>query len=313
MRKTWSLLVAVGVVVAFAVPAQAGTFDAANSTLTFQLGGLPKLTITAVGGPGGNPGASTVTLTDDGSGGHVLSDGSSVWTTIDFSPGTSFFTGVPLISDLRVTMDNNAGGFISGLAFANPVGPGTIGPGLGGLEQISGSAVVSAISGLVMQPVPLTRLGFGGQFQTSLPGSLPITVTGAPFHTGWATITSISTNIITIPDRGGVQGNAFTLMPTPNEDTNTVSTGMGVVETGGGAAVSTTMVTIHGTNSLLSGSKAGQVTLVSPFRVITPPTLAGKIPGQMIKKFVFVPEPGALVLLLAGAAGLVAVGRKRMR
>jgi len=33
----------------------------------------------------------------------------------------------------------------------------------------------------------------------------------------------------------------------------------------------------------------------------------------VIKKFVFVPEPGALVLLVAGAAGLVAIGRKKMR
>jgi len=312
MRKLFCMLVASGLLFAFAAPVHAGTFDPANSTLTFQLGALPKLTVNATNGPGGNPGASGVSLTDDGSGGHVLTDPASVWSTIDFSPGTAFFTGVPLISDLRVTMTNAAGGFIEGVTIMNnPVGPGAIGPGLGGLERINGQVIVSALGGVVMSPIPLTKIGVGGTIMAAI-ASVPVTATAAPFNTAWVTITDITTNVISIPGRGGVTGNAFTLMPTPGEDTNTLSTGGGVVETGGGAPVEAMSVTIHGTNNLLSGSKAGQVTLISPVRVNTN-AIAGKIPAQVIKKFVFVPEPGALVLLVAGAAGLVAIGRKKMR
>ena len=72
-------------------------------------------------------------------------------------------------------------------------------------------------------------------------------------------------------------------------------------------------VTIVGTNNLASASSGGTVTLVSPIRVNAAVFGIGNLPGLMRKTFVFVPEPGTMLLLASGAAGLVLIGRKRMR
>jgi hypothetical protein len=39
----------------------------------------------------------------------------------------------------------------------------------------------------------------------------------------------------------------------------------------------------------------------------------GNIPGSYSQTFAFVPEPGTLLLLVSGAAGLVLIGRRRVR
>jgi hypothetical protein len=63
---------------------------------------------------------------------------------------------------------------------------------------------------------------------------------------------------------------------------------------------------------LASASQAGTIKMVSPFRLSTG-SLAGNIAGAVIKSFTFVPEPGTVLLLITGAAGLAIVGRNRMR
>jgi hypothetical protein len=71
-------------------------------------------------------------------------------------------------------------------------------------------------------------------------------------------------------------------------------------------------VTLAGSNAL-TGTGVGQVTLISPLRIDTGPLNVGTIPGVVSETFQFVPEPGTLLLLASGAAGLVMIGRRRSR
>jgi len=139
---------------------------------------------------------------------------------------------------------------------------------------------------------------------------LSMTVTGGPWATGPLTITDITTNVITL---SGVTGVGITLQPTTQENIRFVSTGGGFVTTDGGLPIEQHTVTISGSNNLQSASQSGTVTLVAPMRVNTTPAVSGRIPLAARMVISFVPEPGTLLLLVAGAVGLVAVGRRRMR
>ena len=82
--------------------------------------------------------------------------------------------------------------------------------------------------------------------------------------------------------------------------------------------VTTGTVGTGNTNTaLLTGSDnrtanhAGTITLVSGFQAIT--SVAGTLPGFAIQSLSFVPEPGTLLLLGSGVAGLAVLGRRRMR
>jgi len=85
------------------------------------------------------------------------------------------------------------------------------------------------------------------------------------------------------------------------------------ISTAGGIPTTTMTVTTSGTNALASGSSSGMVTLVAPIRINSNAVGQGVIPGLVKKKFTFVPEPGTMLLLVAGAAGLVAMGRRRLQ
>jgi hypothetical protein len=75
---------------------------------------------------------------------------------------------------------------------------------------------------------------------------------------------------------------------------------------------SITQVTQMGANGLVNG--AGAVVLVSALNVVT--GIAGQLPsfGFLVLQYVpGAPEPGALALLGSGVAGLVALGRRKLR
>jgi len=303
-----ALVPCVGLVIALASGASAGVFDPPNSTLTLRIAGLGGVGIAAGAGT-----ESLVTIANDGSGGHVVTDSTSVWSTVNFGVGTSFFTGVPIVSDIRGTVHNLAGAFSSSTTFANPVGPGTP-MGFGGYGAISGQLVLSALSGLVQIPAPLDNLGQtpGLTQMVTLGGLGQITATFGPWVTVPFEMTDITTNLISLPGRGGATGGAFTLQPTPSETIRTFSTGGGFVSTGGGSPVETHSVTLSGTNQLVSASKAGSVTLITPIRIDTG-ALAGRVPGAAEKRITFIPEAGSLALWLTGAAALCLAGWRRRR
>ena len=62
-----------------------------------------------------------------------------------------------------------------------------------------------------------------------------------------------------------------------------------------------------------TGAPSGIVTLVTPVFISTNIGASAVIPGFGILNLHFVPEPGTLMLLGSGIAGLVAFGRSRAR
>jgi len=311
-------LVSFGLIVGTASTAVAGVLSAPDSTFTVQLGALAPIVVTGTYQNGGN-----ATLSDNG-GAHDLAAGAGIWETVGNSPGTSLFTGVALITDLILTASNGSATFTPGFSAPNSVAgnltnanqtvySGTICPTgcLGGNQSVSGQTVVK-ISGLEL-PFDNSIIGIGGT-GTIMVGPATIAATGGPFVTGKIRITNITSNVVQLPNRSPVlTGLAFTLAPTSMEEVKTFTTGGGFVTTNPTGQLETVAtVTISGTNQLLSASQAGQVTLVSPLRIDTGPLGVGNIPGQYSQTFVFAPEPGTLLLLASGAAGLVLIGRRRI-
>ncbi len=298
--------------------AMAGAFSAPESTTFVQLGGGQGITYNATYQNGGY-----ATLTDNG-GSHDLTIGDDIFKTTNLAAGTSLFTGVALITDLVVTAANNAGTFTPSFSAANSLAgnltnanqtvySGTICPTgcLGGIASVDGQTVVK-IAGVPFA-FQNTVIGVGGT-ATLMIGPATIAATGAPWVTGKVRITNITTNVISMPGRGGEIGIGITLEPTSMEEVKTFTTGGGFRTTNPTGQLETrASATVSGTNQLASASNAGQVTLVSPLRIDTGPLGVGNIPGKVEAKYVFAPEPGTLLLLASGAAGLVLVGRRRSR
>jgi hypothetical protein len=252
-----------------------------------------------------------VSLTDNGMGGHDLAIGASVWSTVNYGRGTSLYTGVPLMDDIRITAKNDAGIFQSGFSYTNYAGDGLVhGPYFGAVVPLNGQLVVWAI-GVPAVGFDLSVLGGspgGTTYQTLL--GLVLGGTGGPWATGALTITNITSNVISV---NGVTGIGVTVQPPMGVPQKTLSTGGGFVSTNGGLPLEAHTVTISGSNNLASASQSGMVTLVAPLRVDTGPAVSGGIPLTGKMTLSFVPEPGTMLLLVSGAVGLVLLGRRRMR
>lgn len=324
LRKLLGLVAAVGMLSAVATTASAGIFLPLSSTLTVNLGALPTVTTVGAYQYGG-----WATLSNNGAG-HDLSDTASIWVTTSNSVGTSLLTGVSLLDRLTLTAVNKSGAFTASFSAPNPMGgnltspsstpsSGTLCPGgcLGGNEGFSGVFVLGL--GALNLPFNLETTGGGGVGiggTASLPlGTAAILATNAPFITGKARITGITTNVLQVARGTGVTtGVGVTLAPAGTETVRTFTTNNGFRSTMATAPLSTQgTVTLGGTNILASASAAGQVTLISPQRINTGALAVGNIPGVWKKTFVFVPEPGTVLLLVSGAAGLIFIGRKRMK
>lgn len=316
-----SLLALVGTLGMLVGTASASIFLAPPSTSEFSLGSLPTYVTIGRYRLGGN-----ATLTNNGSL-HDLSDLADIWQTTSLNPGTSFLTGVNLLDNLFLTASNNAGNLTAAFTATNPIGGGratasstpfsnTICPTgcLGGTETYNGQMVLSAVGTLL--PFPLTMVGIGGTGALPI-GQAAVIATGGPFVTGKVIMTGITENIIRVTGTAGFRtGPGVLQRRLTSENVKTFTTANGFASTNPGNPLKTVhTITMTGTNGLASASAAGTVTLISPLRIQTGPLNVGTLPAIARKKFVFgnVPEPGTMLLLVSGAAGLVFIGRKRMK
>jgi hypothetical protein len=147
------------------------------------------------------------------------------------------------------------------------------GGGLGGAMTLGGSAKILAYSGNVtLVLVPLSPVGQpGGSVSVTGGGGTIIQATGTGWTTGPWTLMAPATTV------------------------------------GGGTGTPTTVSAV-GTDLRTPGG-AGTLVLISPLFIRT--NLAGDIPTFAILTLNYVPEPGTLLLLGAGIAGLALLGRKR--
>jgi len=277
----------------FSFTANAGALDAGTSFLDIKLGSVPRVRLSAA--------STAVTLSDLGTG-HAIDELASVFSTSSFTVQSAAFTGLPQLTGLKITLHAGTGDFDESATYANPLGAGTV-SGFGGLESNTGVSVLRA--GGFDFTISLGNIGSGGTTNLAAVLANVLVVTGAPFNTGAVNITGLSSNIVHVPSLG-TTGVAFTLnLTTVQLITAYELTSAGVVSENGS-------VIIGGANNLASASAAGSIKMVSPFRIRTG-GLAGNVAGSVTKTFSFVPEPGTVLLLLTGAAGLAVVGRSRMR
>jgi hypothetical protein len=320
LQKLIAPIAAAAMLCMLATSATAGVFLPLDSTLKVNIGALPPIVLSGSYQHGG-----WATVSVNGSA-IDMTDTSSIWNDTNVSVGTSLLTGVALITGLTLTAANGTGDFNAGFTATNPWGgnlsgasataySNTLCPGgcLGGLESMTGQFIV----GILGSPLPfsLSVIGVGGV--ASLPvGQAAIVATGGPFITGKARLTNITTNVISIPTRGtaGVTGVGVTVEPNGTENVKTFTTQHGFVTSNPTGVLETeATVTLAGGTTGSPASGTGSVTLISPLRVQTGPLGVGNLPGQFVKTFVFVPEPGTVLLLVSGAAGLIFIGRKRMK
>ena len=91
---------------------------------------------------------------------------------------------------------------------------------------------------------------------------------------------------------------------------NNWTTGTTLIPLTAATSQGATFAAVAGTNNLTAAG-GGTITLVTGLNVLT--NLAGQFPAFALLTLSFAPEPGSLLLLVAGAAGLVAVGRSKKR
>lgn len=298
-----------------------------GSTFSVNLAALPTITIS-----GTYAGGATLTT---GIGGHSITTTAGLFQTAGFTAGTSLMTGVALIENMTLVASNDAATYSSqfgpttnpwggNLTAGNPnfsAGSGTLcaNPdhcmGAGGSATsgtFTGSIIINTIAGVAA--FPLGAIGLGGTDSVTIAGQ-PIVATGGPWVTGKVQVTGIETNVISVPGRGGATGVAVEmgLNATEGASAKVISTMGGFTSTGTGMEVVRNTVNFGGMKNLASSAVGGTVTMISATRVNTGPLQQGIIPGVFKQTFKFVPEPGTVLLLVSGAAGLVALGRRRMK
>ncbi len=330
-------ITAIGAVVASA--SSASVLIPGGSSFKVNIAALPTITILGTY-------AGTATLTNGVGGGHDISTTAGLFQGSGITAGTTLLTGVALIDNMTLTATNQAASytsnFASGVASNNPWGGGLTALdvnfsagsdtlcatgclGAGGTVDAGNfsGAIALQIAGLTI-PFPLTTLGLGGIESVPLAPGVTLKATGGPWITGKVQITGITTNVISVPGRGpggpGPAGGATGVGVTLNLTTMEGQTAMALT-TGGAYASTNTLnaisvrntVNVGGTQNLASSATGGVVTLISPVRVDASAIGQPVIPGVFRQTFKFVPEPGTVLLLVSGAAGLVALGRRRMK
>ena len=296
MRNMLVAALVLGMALAVSATSSAATLDQATSFLDVKLGSVPQIHLSAQ--------STNVVLTGN-AGSHAIAEAASVFQTNAFTIQSAAFTGLPSLTALKLSLVAGVGNFGEAATYANAMNAGAIVSGFGGIEANTGAATLTA--GGFQFAIDLNVLGSGGQNVVANVLQNSLVLTGAPFNTGAAVITGLSSNIVAVPAYLNTTGVAFTLNLT------TVQLITAYEITAAGVPVTNSAVSITaGTNALGTVNAGGSIKMVSPFRISTG-SLAGNVAGSMIKTFTFVPEPGTVLLLVTGAAGLAIVGRKRMR
>ena len=297
MRNMLVAALVLGMALAVSATSSAATLDQATSFLDVKLGSVPQIHLSAQ--------STNVVLTGN-AGSHAIAEAASVFQTNNFTVNSAAFTGLPSLTALKLSLVAGVGNFGEAATYANAMNAGAIVSGFGGLEAHTGAATLTA--GGFQFAIDLNVLGSGGQNIVANVLQNSLVLTGAPFNTGAAVITGLSSNIVAVPAYLNTTGVAFTLNLT------TVQLITAYEITAAGIPITNNTVALNaGTNNLgATPNLGGSIKMVSPFRISTG-SLAGNVAGSMTKTFTFVPEPGTVLLLVTGAAGLAIVGRKRMR
>ena len=256
LRKLFASILSTAFCLSIAGVGSAAVLDPINSTFRVNLAALPTITIN-----GYNEEGNTASLTNGIGSGHDISAEAGLFKGVGITAGTATLTGVPLVVNMTLTATNNAATYTSAFGPAtNPWGGGltagnpnfsaasnTLCPT--GCLGAGGTANSGTFSGQILLDVgigaisfPLGAIGQGGTNSVTLLGGT-IVATGGPWITGKVQVTGITTNIISIPGRGGVTGPAVELFLTANEaGTNKVfTTGGGFTSTMTAGVTSTTM------------------------------------------------------------------------
>jgi hypothetical protein len=220
--------------------------------------------------------------------------------------GTQFFTGTPTIENLFFTVQNGSATFTWGTGKGTFQGDTVCTTACFGNANGLLGVIMVEVLGDVLVPIPVGVIGAGGKETVAL-GSASIAIEGAHWISGTQSITNIATNVFTITNgpRALATGVGFTLQATVNENTDLqAENGVTVVTVAGTTSFETTAET----------SGVNQVTLVSPVH-INASTVTGNppLPGMGLQVLRYVPEPGTMLLLGSAVAGLLVVGRKRMK
>jgi hypothetical protein len=202
----------------------------------------------------------------------------------------------------------------------------------GGVAVVNGSSGPGHLTGLAVPASPFAISGF--VLPVTDPGVFPIAGVAVTAHNGTGsfggvggagfggTMPIIGTAKVCLYGACGSSNNISNLnVPLSVVGVGGAVTVMGAVNltvvgapwTTGTAAIGT--ITLMGGVSPLSntGAPSGIVTLVTPIFISTNIGAFSVVPAFGITVLHFVPEPGTLVLLGSGIAGLVAFGRSRAR
>lgn len=298
MRKLVLLVAAALCVIGVASTATAGTSNYAG-TLTITIGDLPDAVLRGMG----------VATTNGGAGGTHIS-------TLTLPAGDIAGSTIVPVTDPEGTQANG----IIQVRLTATKGAGTLG-GIGATEPVAAPLATAsntlALSGGLVRlclflpdcslnlPLALAGagvgLGVGGQQTIGGSGSVRVSIDHAP----WTILTATA---IDQPD---------------NTTLGTVtSAGVGCSPgTGCNFTLQQATGSIHGPASASSSAALGTINAPGIVQFVTPSqattnitaTSSTKIAVPGILRFGFVPEPGLLLLLVSGVAGLAAVGRSRMR